>query len=216
MSCRNKYPERFFAQAPRAAFTLLEVMLAVAILALVAVCILRFVESSLQAIALSTAQRDDEAAVTGLMRVLQAQINDLPPTRPGALLGEPHRFNDLAADEMQWICGPGIGLFTRHAKGDYKVTLALKPGRDRFQSELGIRRLQPDANERNAVWLGLIEGVKALEIRYFDMRLNAWLEKWTDQSALPNLIRIRIWRTNNAEPYEQILSFPLGTRSAAP
>jgi len=52
-----------------------------------------------------------------------------------------------------------------------------------------------------------------MEIRYFDQRLNAWLEKWTDQSARPSLVRMRIWRAGDDQPYEQIFNLPLTTQN---
>src|SRR5215210_6315232 len=94
-----------------AAFTLLEVVLAVAIIAMMTFSIYRFVEGSLDAIAFSTRQSTEDAAMQALISVLQAQLNNLPQAQPGVLLGEPHKFGSKPSDEMQWTSGPGNGLF---------------------------------------------------------------------------------------------------------
>ncbi len=189
-------------------------MLAVAIIALVAMSIYRFLDTNLQAIQISTEQGSRQVELQGLMSVLQFQMNDLPRTEAGAILGEAHNFNNLSSDELQWTCGPGCGLFTQNASGQYKVTLALKPLPKSKDLDLGVRRMPATGTDKDATWLHLMDGVKALEIRYFDPRLNAWLEKWTDQNARPSLLRVRLLRGNDTTPYEQILSLPPTTAGA--
>jgi len=195
------------------AFTLIEVMLAVAITGLVAFGIFRFVEANLLAVRFSAEQSSKDASMRALMKFLQDQLNDLPRSQAGALLGEAHQFNNLPSDEIQWMCSGGLGLLTIHAAGDYKVTLALKQTKDPARFDLGLRRLVADGSSKDENWIPLMKEVKAVEIRYFDQRLNAWLEKWTDQSSRPNLVRIRIWRTGEEQPYEQIFNLPLTTQN---
>jgi hypothetical protein len=54
----------------------------------------------------------------------------------------------------------------------------------------------------------LIENFAAMEIRYFDPRINSWLERWQDQNVRPSLVRIRLWRRADDEPYEAVLNIP--------
>ena len=184
-------------------------------MALISVTIYRFIESNLRAIQITTQQSSEAAAMQGLLASLQAQFYDLPTGRPGVLLGDAHRFGDKDADELQWICTAGNGMFTQFADGEYKITLALKPMPKTNTSELGLRRQRSSSEINNqlgfqpANWLRLIDNIDALEIRYFDQRLNAWLEKWTDQQTRPALIRIRIWRAGAETPSETILSLPM-------
>lgn len=195
---------------PRGAFTLLEVVISVAIIGMIAVTLYRFIESNLRAIGYSTQLSSDEAALQGLMASLQAQLNDLPLAEPGVLLGENHQFSEKPSDEMQWLTHAGNGLFTQFAEGEYKVTLALRPVPNTNTLELGLRRVLATAPPGGDLhWLRLLTAVDALEIRYFDLRLNAWLEKWTDQQARPALVRIRIWRAGAESPFEAILALPM-------
>jgi len=183
----------------------------VAITALVAFGIFRFVAANLRALQFSTELSARDVSMRALMKTIQDQLNDLPPAQQGALLGETHKFNNLPGDEMMWVCSAGPGLFTIHATGDYNVTLALKQTRNPAVSDLGVRRILADGSSKDENWFTLMKDVKAMEIRYFDVRLNAWLEKWTDQGARPNLVRVRIWRAGDDQPYEQIFNLPLIT-----
>ena len=47
-----------------------------------------------------------------------------------------------------------------------------------------------------------------MEIRYYDPRVNGYVERWNDQNARPSLVRIRVWRKPDDAPYEAVLSVP--------
>jgi len=185
-------------------------MIAVFITGMIAIGIFRFLDSTLRAIRYSSEQSIDNVSMQALMRVLQDQLNSIPFNQSGSLLGEAHEFHDLPSDEIQWLSRAGNGLFTAHALGEFKVTLALKPTKIASVFELGLRRMLSDDSSKDENWFPLMHNVKALEIRYYDKRLNAWLEKWTDLATRPNLVRVRIWRVNDEEPYEQIFNLPMG------
>ncbi len=52
----------------------------------------------------------------------------------------------------------------------------------------------------------LLPNVQSLQIRYFDPRLNTWVDKWTDTVTLPRLIKIAVGRANDAVPWEAIIA----------
>jgi hypothetical protein len=54
----------------------------------------------------------------------------------------------------------------------------------------------------------LVENVRGLRIRYFDPRINVWLDKWTDTVTLPRLVKVVVERNDAAVPWEAII--PLG------
>ena len=180
-------------------FTLLEIMLATAILGLMAVAIFRFVQSNIVALRLSATENVEEARYNGLLDLLTAQWQSLP-TGVGALTGDTYKFNDRPRDEITWTCGAGPGLLTRYAPGEFTVRMRLRPmkeGSDLFQ--LGcFRKPRTDAEGENEkeTWVPLIDDVNGLRIHYFDTRLNAWVERWTDTSTLPRLIEMVIERPN--------------------
>jgi prepilin-type N-terminal cleavage/methylation domain-containing protein len=191
----------------RRAFTLLEVTLAVAILGMMAMAIYRFVSANLTAVRISTEINESDARYEGLANLLTAQLQDLPPGQ-GTLAGEPYKFNGRSRDEMTWICSAGAGLLTRYASGEFSVTLRLRPIEHSEQMELGIvRESDDDSNPvpESKGWVSLLTGVNSMEIRYFDPRLNAWVDRWTDRGTLPHLVRLTIERTGSSVPWEAIL-----------
>lgn len=195
-------------QAHGAGFTLLEVMLAVAIIGLISISIFRFVDSTLRAVNAISEGSGENDTIETLCSMLQFQMNNLPISEQGAILGQSHQFNGKAADELQWRCRAGNGLFTAYAAGDYRVTLMVKSNPQTNSSELGIRRVLLDGDQNAFNWLPLIPGISAMESRYYDARLNTWVEKWTDLQARPNLVRLKFWTEQGGDPYEVILSLP--------
>jgi prepilin-type N-terminal cleavage/methylation domain-containing protein len=192
-------------------FTLLEITLAVAILATMSLAIYRFVQSSLTAIRLSAEAVAADAQYDGLRELVTSQWQSLPAGK-GALLGEPYKFNDRSRDEIKWICGPGPGLLTRYAPGDFSVTLRLQRTNEKSdQLDLGfLRKPTEEASVTNEdeTWVPLISNVRNMEIRYFDSRVNSWVAKWTDTVTLPRLVKLTIGRSDSPVPWEVIV--PLG------
>lgn len=204
-------------------FTLLEVIIATVIIALMTFGLYRFIASNLNALRMSTELHDERQSLQGLVRFLQVQLGELPLKRQGVLSGAPFKFNNLSSDEMTWICTAGHGLMTDAAEQDYKVTLALQPVKGTKVLELGLRRepagdendqrLNPQFFTRGAGtqkynWLPLINGVAQIKIRYFDSRLNAMVDRWNDPNQRPSIVSIAIWRNPEDLPFEAVLEVP--------
>jgi prepilin-type N-terminal cleavage/methylation domain-containing protein len=192
----------------RRGFTLLEIIMAVAILATMALAIYRFVQSNMVAIRLSSDAIAADARYDGLREVLAAQWQSLPSGK-GALLGDAFKLNDRERDEVRWICSAGPGLMTRYAAGDFVVALRLQSEKkDSDRLDLGFLRKpkdDPAITNENETWIPLIENVQSMEVQYFDARVNVWLPKWTDRQALPSLVKVTIDRSDAAAPWEVIL-----------
>jgi prepilin-type N-terminal cleavage/methylation domain-containing protein len=195
----------------RRGFTLLEIIMAVAILATMALAIYRFVQSNMVAIRLSSEAIAADARYDGLHEVLAQQWQSLPSGK-GALLGDAFKLNDRERDEVRWICSAGPGLMTRYAAGDFVVALRLQSEKkDSDRLDLGfLRKPKDDSSLTNAneSWIPLIEDVRSLQVRYFDARVNVWVERWTDTGTLPRLVKVTVNRSDAAAPWEAII--PLG------
>lgn len=200
-------------------FTLLEIIMAVAILATMAIAIYRFVQSNIVAIRLSSDTIAAEARYDGLREVLTQQWQSLPPGRPGRtppLSGDPFKLSDRERDEVRWICSAGPGLMTRYASGDFVVALRMQASKkqsDRY--DLGfLRKPEDDSSLTNAneTWVPLIEDVRALQIQYYSPQSNQWVPKWTDNQNLPSLVKVTIDRSDAIVPWETIV--PLTRRPA--
>jgi prepilin-type N-terminal cleavage/methylation domain-containing protein len=190
-------------------FTLLEIIVAVSILAMLAMSIYRFVQSNLIAIRASSDAIAADAQYDGLREVLQAQWQSLSPGK-GALFGNTFKLSERSRDEIRWLCGPGPGLMTRYAAGEYVVSLRLRSEKNSDRYDLGLSRSPKgeSAGDEKESWLPLIENVNSLQIRYFDVRLNVWVDRWTDAGTLPRLVKVIIGRGDSATPWEAII--PLG------
>src|SRR5215470_10122474 len=152
----------FIVRANRSrGFTLLEIIMAVAILATMAIAIYRFVQSNLVAIRLSSDAIAADARYDGLREVLAQQWQSLPSGK-GALLGDAFKLNDRERDEVRWICSAGPGLMTRYAAGDFVVALRLQAAKtDSDRYDLGFLRKPADDSSltnANETWVPLIEG----------------------------------------------------------
>jgi len=195
----------------RRGFTLLEIIMAVAILATMALAIYRFVQSNMVAIRLSSEAIAADSRYDGLREVLAAQWQSLPSGK-GALTGDVFKLNDRERDEVRWICSAGPGLMTRYASGDFVVALRLQSEKkDSDRLDLGFLRKPKDDSSLtnvNESWIPLIEDVRSLQIRYFDARLNVWVERWNDTGTLPRLVKVTVNRSDAAAPWEAII--PLG------
>jgi prepilin-type N-terminal cleavage/methylation domain-containing protein len=187
----------------RRGFTLLEVIIAVIIIALIAVTVQQFVQATLVGIQFSTEREAEEEGFAALFRHVETQLDTLPARGQGLLLGTPHKFNNLSSDEMQWKCRAGQGTLTGAAEGEWQVTLALMPQKGKAgKYDLGLRRksVNSPASDKEMNWVPLLLDIAAIKFDYFDPRLNAWLDRWNDQNARPLLVRMQIWRTRDSVP----------------
>lgn len=190
------------------AFTLLEIMLAVIILGMMALVIYRFVQTNITAIRVSSGTEAVTARYDGLRELLTQHLQSLPPGT-GALSGEPLKIEGHDRDELTWFCSAGPGVLTRYASGDYRVSLRLRRHDAKSQQlDLGLLRKPKDdtsVSNEHETWVRLIDNVATLQIRFFDSRLNTWVQRWTDTVTLPRLVKVVIGRTDAKVPTEIIV-----------
>ncbi len=209
---RATFSFMFFAPVKtrrRGAFTLLEIMMAVGILAMMALAIYRFVQTNIIALRVSSETTAADAQYSGFVNLITSEWQTLP-TGKAALLGEALKLNDRSRDELTWRTSAGPGLLTRYAPGEFSVTLKLKPmSKPSDQMEIGFaRQVANDTNiaDGNESWIPLLTNVESLKINYFDPRLNTWVDKWSDTITLPRLVKLTIGRPNETVPWEAIIA----------
>jgi prepilin-type N-terminal cleavage/methylation domain-containing protein len=186
-------------------FTLLEIMLAVAILGMMAIAIFRFVQTNLTALRFSSETAAADAQYDGLRDLLTTQWQSLSPLR-ARMVGESFKLNDRERDEIKWNCGAGPGLLTRYAAGEFTAVLRLQLNDDRL--DLGILRKpqdDSDVSEKNETWVPLIKNVSSLQISYFDPNANDWLPRWPGGNRLPSLVKVSVGRPDGTDSWEAVI-----------
>jgi hypothetical protein len=186
-------------------------MLAVGILGMMSLAIYRFVQTNITALRIQSETSIADQQYAGFANLLTAQFQSLIPGQ-GQLLGEPFKFNDRPRDEITWVCdGGGPGVVTRYADDEYRVSMRLRPvSKESDRMEIGLARKSTRSGdfEQTESWVPLLPDVQSLQIRYFDPRLNTWVDRWTDTLTLPRLVKVVIGRPNDSTPWEAII--PLG------
>src|SRR5690348_8407270 len=125
-------------------FTLLEIMLAVAILGMMSMAIFRFVQSNMTALQFSSATAANDAQYDGLRDLLTTEWQSLNPGR-AKMNGDAFKLNDRERDEIRWNSQAGPGLLTRYAPGEFTVVLRLQPGGKKGDElDLGLLRESQD------------------------------------------------------------------------
>jgi prepilin-type N-terminal cleavage/methylation domain-containing protein len=190
-------------------FTLLEIMLAVAILGMMSIAIFRFVQTNLIALRFSSETAAADAQYDGLRDLLTTQWQSLSPLR-AKMVGETFKLNDRERDEIKWSCGAGPGLLTRYAPGEFTAVLRLQPGEDNSDRlDLGILRKPEDDSDvvekKNESWVPLIKNVGSLQISYFDPNANDWLPRWPGGNRLPSLVKVSVGRPDATDPWEAVI-----------
>jgi prepilin-type N-terminal cleavage/methylation domain-containing protein len=188
-------------------FTLLEIMLAVAILGMMALAIFRFVQTNMTALRLSSETAVADAQYDGFRDLLTTHWQSLSPVR-ARMVGEPFKLNDRERDEIRWNCSAGPGLLTRYAPGEFTAVLRLQPADDTSDRlDLGIlRKPQNDSDtEGHETWVPLIKNVVSLEITYFDPNANNWLPRWPGGNRMPSLVKISVGRPDAPDPWEAVI-----------
>ena len=225
----------------RAGFTLLEVVLAVAILVVITVVVAQFTEMTVQSAEVSTRGTEEGLACNGLRHLLAAEVSALPANQDGALTGMKISSHGARRDALMMVCPSGNAVLTPDAKGYYQITLVLREiPRGSGKMTLGLER-EPwtdddddDDDDDNGTtgaaakparapveklpsdWIPLLPGVQQLEIAYFDARLNSWVDRWVDSVMLPNLVRLRLTFAPGQPPYEIVERVPNGGLTRLP
>ncbi len=196
--------------AKRRGFTILEIMVGVGGVGLVLIPMYRLVSAQLQALQVSRDAQAQTAAMDGLAKYLQSILAGLPARQPDCLQGIPRNPLGLGpADEITWLGRPGLSILTSAAaESDYSVTLTLQPTTATSrQQDLVIRRRLTTEVDSAYELITLLPDIAALEFRYYYPQLSTWLDR-VQPGDKPALVRMKVWRRSNEEPYEVVLSVP--------
>ncbi len=207
-------------RARQSGFTLLEVLLAVAIMGLTTLGIFRFVQSTVRATADSVRDTEEQLAVDRLVALVQEEFYDLPARGQTNIQGESLKLNGADFDSIEWRSRGGPGLMTTAVTGEYRVKLRIQPvEKNSNKYEIGFWRrpalletsggLVAGGSDKDATWVPLLQNVAALRLRYWDSRLGQLLDSWRDPSVKPSFVIMSITLEGELTPYEAVLRIPI-------
>ena len=191
-------------------FTLLEIMVGVGVLGMLLVTMYQLVGTQLMALKNSRDSQLESVAMDGLVRYVQGVLANLPLKTNDVIKGINHVYGMAPADELQWISRPGMALLTSAAPDDeYALTLTIQPTTATSkQQDIGIRRRLSSELDNAYEWIPLLSNVAALEFRYFQPSLGAWMERWEDSTTRPSLVRMKVWRNASEDAFEVVIPVP--------
>jgi general secretion pathway protein J len=186
--------DRLHRRAPAAGFTLLEVLIALALLGFILVALaggVRFGVRAWQAEERRGAGAAELEAVHGLLRRMVATAQPLPLAGLGPAGAS--LYFDGRPNEMSFISDlpEAIG-----GAGPYDLALELTAG-----GRLVLRwrphvRPVPGSSPGPYAETELMRGVAALDLRYFVPAINGqpagWLSEWRQPGTLPALVRVKL------------------------
>lgn len=216
----------------RAGFTLIEVIAAMTILALVTGSIYGLLRQSIQAAAdLEDSEREDQA-VRRFLELCRSTLETLPAdaslslataeetgtAQELTLSGVPEAFSlgpePIASSDL--VLGMRMRAASRSAPDaapSYEVAFtreefAPQAESGEFQVRVGSgdEFYQPD--EQGRYWLPLLTGVRSLEWRYWNETDRIWEDDWSQAPERPTLLEMQLWPENRGAPLRAVFAIP--------
>lgn len=193
----------WIAPEPDAGFTLLELLVALTILALLVTLLsggLRFGTRVWQTGQISSDELSTMEATEGLLRRVIASAPAAAQRTPGA--AQTNLFRG-SADSMRFV-GPAPALAM--PEGLYEITLAIRNGKllltwNAFRSDLGT--LSKRAGEQV-----LVSGLSDAAFAYRSPGSATWASSWSTPTSSPALVMIRLGRANDARRWPDLVVAP--------
>ncbi|MGO8914488.1 MAG: type II secretion system protein GspJ [Stellaceae bacterium] len=199
-----------------AGFTLVELLVAVTLFALLSVVLFGGLRFGMRATEAGTARLDWSAEIAAASGFLRNQLADAQPLEKDA--GDDRKVVafDGEADSVEFVASPPAYLA---AGGWHVLRLALERGSggDRLVLSWRLVRADPDATTASAPQRSvLLERVTSIEFAYFGALALGdtpeWHDRWQDAAGLPALVRLRLGFADGRQAPELLVAL----RAAAP
>jgi prepilin-type N-terminal cleavage/methylation domain-containing protein len=197
-----------------AGFTLLEVLVALALFSLLSGALMLTVRNCLSGAAGLQQMQEREQTMAGFTELCSHTFRTLPATAsleggifqvdgkfiPQVILRQaPQAFS--WGDDSQFQ-GESILSARAQTGGLFSLGLARVPTKnDTFGSEPEVR------------WLLLIKDIKEIKWRFYDPRQTRWLDEWRDGSTRPSLIELNLLMPGEKIPLRRVFWLPALVRS---
>lgn len=183
-------PERYRA------FTLLEVMLALAILTLLAGALYAMVDATLRATSELEMRTNRSQQIRGFIELCRKTFRALPASSSFAV-----RINQEGENlmpELVFRNAPGLFAWGEPGEEPTSTILGVRP---QLGGLVSLSLLQDSDEEIGSyllggspkqAWLPLISGLRKVEWRFYDPRTTVWMKEWKEQGFRPSLVELTL------------------------
>lgn len=228
----NAGPQPFRGPSRRSGFTLVEVIAALTILALLTGSVYSLLRQAVQAAAdLQDSDRSDLATLR-FIELCRSTLETLPAEATLSLAtaeetGTAAEFTISSAPEA-FSVGPNpvsdsdliLSLRLVDADADsaaaesvYQVAIS----REEFaplvkEGDFQVRRTSEDEffqpDEQGRYWLPLLRGIRGLDWRFWNEDDQLWEDDWTEAPSRPSLLEMQLWPENRPAPLRVVFALP--------
>jgi prepilin-type N-terminal cleavage/methylation domain-containing protein len=180
-----------------AAFTLFEIVVVVAIFALLAGGIYATVSAALRATAVLSEENTEQQRLDALVNLLRRTFHNLPAT---AILSGGVRVQDGdGVPEIILREAPGAFSWGLAAPADSTILLGIRPrvGGGKELSLLQLAGSLTELERRDALagggkWLKLLPDLRSAGWRFYDPNQQDWVEEWPEGAERPPLVELSL------------------------
>lgn len=213
----------------RAAFSLFEIVVAMAILSMIATAVLSVLwQAGDTAAELRYLDRRDEE-VNRFVMLLRESIEGLPPD--ATITMNPAESSESGNHEMLLENTPTAFVFGEMIGSAEEAYIAMRPensfeGVPTYELALSRNDFFPEdtdgsgmairsggsedlvADEQGRYWLPLLSGISAATWRYWDEDQEEWIDEWTDDEVLPPLLEFALIDAPGSNPQRFVFEVP--------
>ena len=213
----------------RAAFSLFEIVIAMAILSMIATAVLSVLwQAGDTAAELRYLDRRDEE-VNRFVMLLRESIEGLPPD--ATITMDPAESSESGNHEMLLENTPTAFVFGEMIGSAEEAYIAMRPensfeGIPTYELALSRNDFFPEdtdasgmairsggsedlvADEQGRYWLPLLSGISAATWRYWDEDQQEWIDEWTDDEVLPPLLEFALIDAPGSNPQRFVFEVP--------
>lgn len=195
-----------FRQAPRdceGGFTLVEVLLAVSLVAMMAALVFGSLYVTMSAIDSARANSVNEQIVRSTLRVMTDELSVSVARPTGPWMGINSQFDGRPADSVAFLT---MGQFrgAESAKDSELVRIVYTREGDRLLRF--VRRNLYSLTDESVEQIELATNVKGFNIRYFDGKGNVWIDEW-DGKARPGIPKAILIELTLLQEKSDLLTF---------
>jgi prepilin-type N-terminal cleavage/methylation domain-containing protein len=195
----------FTSPESRRAFTLLEVMMGLAILAILTGSIYGVLRGTLEMAAGMDEARLRQQQIDGLFELCRKTFRMMPTH--AVWEGRLRKQDGKVYPEMIIRKAPEILAWDKVTDFETVSVLGLRPqigGLNSLSllrvSQQGDRLIDPVTSAKPGDWMPLVTDLSKLEWRYFDPRSNLWLDELPAGALRPSAVELKLWFPGEVEP----------------